>query len=241
MTNELRQEIDLLKAQVAALTDERLPKVDRASKRRDRRQVLGGFGMFVIALLMAGSLSASALAGSNTVTSDDIVDNGIYHTDIRDSTLTGTDVKNDSLTGSDINESSLNVASGLTSFGSGGDPRTPWPSPTAFASNDAIVSLAKPGNLLVMASAPHLSVTCTNVSGCQDVRVGLYVDGVPVPNSAISLSMADGAQKHYEASPTFFGVMPNTSAGNHHVRLGIKSSFGLVGLTATHLHVMGVS
>ena len=107
MSEELRQEIELLKTQIAALTDERLPKVDRASKRRDRRQVLGGFGMFAFALLVAGTLSASALAGSNTVTSDDIVDNGIYYTDIRDSNVLSADVKNNALTGDDVNEATL--------------------------------------------------------------------------------------------------------------------------------------
>jgi hypothetical protein len=114
VSDELLAKIERLEAQVAALTDERLPRVDRASRHRDRRQVLGGFGMFVVALLMAGTLSASALAGSNTVTSDDIVDNGIYHTDIRDSNVTSADVKNNSLTGADVDESTLTMPKILT-------------------------------------------------------------------------------------------------------------------------------
>lgn len=107
MTDELLAKIERLEAEVAALKDERLPKVDRASKRRDRRQVLGGFGMFILALTVAGTLSASALAGTNTVASDDIIDGQIYTTDIRDSTISGTDVRNSSLTGADIGDNSL--------------------------------------------------------------------------------------------------------------------------------------
>ena len=137
MTDELRQEIELLKAQVAALTDERLPKVDRASRRRDRRQVIGGFGMFAIALLMAGTLSASALAGQNTVTTDDIVAEHVRNSDIGSNSVSGSKVYPDTLTGADINESSLNLA-GTSGYErvEGSTHSFPTGSPTASIGSD---------------------------------------------------------------------------------------------------------
>src|SRR3954454_12335332 len=72
-------------------------------------------------LVLSGG-TAVALSGSNTVFSDDIVDNQVKSTDVRDDTLTGggltaadleagsvggSEVGNDSLTGADVKESSL--------------------------------------------------------------------------------------------------------------------------------------
>jgi len=107
MDNETRREIEALKAQVEALTRERIPTVDRASKRRDKRQVLAGFGLFAVAVTIAGTMSASALSGTNTVDSGDIVDGTITSSDIKSDSILGSRVRNDSLTGADINESTL--------------------------------------------------------------------------------------------------------------------------------------
>jgi hypothetical protein len=72
-------------------------------------------------LVLSGG-TAVALTGSNTVFSDDIVDNQVKSADVRNDTLTGgglraadlapgsvagSEAKNDSLTGSDVKESSL--------------------------------------------------------------------------------------------------------------------------------------
>jgi hypothetical protein len=109
MDNELQQRIESLESQIEALTSERIPKVDRASKRRDKRQVFAGFGLFAVALLVAGTMSASALSGSNTVLSDDIKDTEVHGSDINSNAVTGAKVKDDTLTGADVKESTLAI------------------------------------------------------------------------------------------------------------------------------------
>jgi len=109
MDEELFRKIERLEAQVEALANERLPKVDRASKRRDRRQVLSGLGLFAIAVMIAGTMSASALSGSNTVLSDDIKDGQVHGIDINADAVTGAKVKDDTLTGADVKESTLTL------------------------------------------------------------------------------------------------------------------------------------
>lgn len=105
--NELNAELDELRARLAALEGERLPKVDRASRRRDRRQVIGGVGLFVVALGLAGAVSASALSGSNTVTSDDIVDGQVLYADIKNGAVTGGKLLDNSVTSADIANGTL--------------------------------------------------------------------------------------------------------------------------------------
>lgn len=101
MTDELLVKIERLEAQVAALTDERLPKVDRASKRRDRRRrylpTLNVLALIAVLLFTAGPPVYAA--GKKLITGADVQDNS----------LTGVDVANDSLTGSDVNESTLTL------------------------------------------------------------------------------------------------------------------------------------
>lgn len=67
------------------------------------RQWAGFLALFFV--LTTGS--AYALAGHNTVFSDDIVNGAVKSKDVRDASLTGGDVADESLTGSDIDESSL--------------------------------------------------------------------------------------------------------------------------------------
>jgi len=107
MDDELLRKIERLEAQVEALTSELIPKVDRGSKRRDKRQVFAGFGLFAIAILIAGTMSASALSGSDTVLSDDIKDTEVHGSDINTNAVSSSKVKDNSLTGADVNESSL--------------------------------------------------------------------------------------------------------------------------------------
>jgi len=104
---ELQAEIDELRARLAALEGERLPKVDKASRRRDRGQVIGGIGLFVVALGVAGAVSASALSGSNTVTSDDIVDGQVLYADIKNGAVTGAKLLDNSVTSADIANGTL--------------------------------------------------------------------------------------------------------------------------------------
>jgi hypothetical protein len=78
----------------------------------------------VALFLVLGGGTAVALNGSNTVFTDDIVDNDVYSADVRNDTLTGggltaadlraasvgtSEVVGNSLTGGDINESSLGI------------------------------------------------------------------------------------------------------------------------------------
>jgi len=107
MDNGLLQKIERLEAEIEALKSECIPTVDRASKRRDKRQVFAGFGLFAVAVMIAGTMSASALSGTNTVDSGDIVDGTITNADIKSDAILGSRVRNDSLTGADINEGSI--------------------------------------------------------------------------------------------------------------------------------------
>jgi hypothetical protein len=102
MNDELLQKIERLELQVEALTNERIPKVDRASRHRDRRQIVSGFGLFAVALLIAGTMSASALSGTNTVDSGDIKAGEVKGSDIAADVVTGAKVKDGSLTGDDL-------------------------------------------------------------------------------------------------------------------------------------------
>jgi hypothetical protein len=76
----------------------------------------------ILAFLVLGGSSAVALSGSNTVFSDDIVDNEVKTGDVRNDTLTGgglaagdlrpnavgtSELANNSLSGTDIDESTL--------------------------------------------------------------------------------------------------------------------------------------
>ena len=76
----------------------------------------------ILAFIVLGGGSAVALSGSNTVFSDDIVDNEVKTADVRNDTLSGgglgaadlqpnsvgtSEAANNSLTGTDVNESSL--------------------------------------------------------------------------------------------------------------------------------------
>ncbi|RNL59952.1 hypothetical protein EFK50_21425 [Nocardioides marmoriginsengisoli] len=119
MDNELRQTIERLEAEIEALKSDRIPTVDRASKRRDRRQIVAGLALFVVAVMVGGTVSASALSGINTVDSGDIkngqvksADIGteqVYGNDIKNGAVASADVADNSLTGTDIKESALSI------------------------------------------------------------------------------------------------------------------------------------
>jgi len=84
------------------------------------RSTIAGATLLVV-LLTAGA--AQSLSGSNTVTSDDIVDFSIVATDIKTAAIGGRPIVDNSITGTDINESSLNLrvpVTTVTSFTSAG-------------------------------------------------------------------------------------------------------------------------
>lgn len=145
MDDELLRKIERLEAQVEALTREHIPKVDRASKRRDRRQVFSGLGLFVVAILIAGIMSASALSGSNTVLSDDIKDGQVHGADINTDAVTGAKVKDNTLTGADIKESTLALScpsgmslAGGVCYGALNSPGATWNAALAACAGDGL-------------------------------------------------------------------------------------------------------
>ena len=80
----------------------------------------------LVILLTAGA--AQSLSGSNTVTSDDIVDRTIVANDIKTAAIGGRPIVDNSITGADVNESTLALPevlstsvsrSGSKFFGSG--------------------------------------------------------------------------------------------------------------------------
>ncbi|SRR5690348_5997629 len=72
--------------------------------RRDLK-VVAGAGALMVLLFSVGP--AQALSGTNTVTSDDIIDGQVKTTDLGLSAVTSARVKDNSLTGADINEATL--------------------------------------------------------------------------------------------------------------------------------------
>jgi hypothetical protein len=92
----------------------------------------------LIALFVSLGGTAAALSGSNTVFSDDIVDNQVFSADVRNDTLSGgglgaadlqpnsvgtSEAVNNSLTGADVNEGTLSLPAGaFREVGAAGQP-----------------------------------------------------------------------------------------------------------------------
>lgn len=146
--HEIADEIAALRAEVDRLREERIPQVDRSSRRRDRRLTLAYVMVTAVVVGSASLGSASALDGSNTVFSDDIVDgtvttldvarnslitsdirdNSLASRDVEDGTLAGADVADGSITGKDINLFDDSLCTGETILGTAvinADPLVP--------------------------------------------------------------------------------------------------------------------
>lgn len=108
--HDLEQRISDLEAELSRLREERIPQVDRSSRRRDRRLTIAYLVAGVLAVGLAGVGSASALDGSNTVFSDDIVDGTVAGVDVKDASIGGVDIKNSSVAGIDVADGSLTGA-----------------------------------------------------------------------------------------------------------------------------------
>lgn len=115
--SDLAAHVEQLRAELSALRSQSIPRVERASKRRDRRQVVAGMAAFVVAVSLGGLGGAQALGGSNTVFTDDIVDGNVRTVDIAagavtsaklaDGSLRGIDILNGSVASVDVTDNSL--------------------------------------------------------------------------------------------------------------------------------------
>jgi uncharacterized protein YjbI with pentapeptide repeats len=120
---DVLEKVDRLQAEVTRLSEDRIPRVDRTSRRRDQR--LGGAFvlMAVTAVGLAGLGSASALDGTNTVFTDDIVSNAVTSTKIADGAVGGADVRDGGITSVDIKDGSGGSGDVLDGSVSGVDVR----------------------------------------------------------------------------------------------------------------------
>lgn len=72
---------------------------------RTRSTILG----YVVLVLLLSAGTAQGLAGTNTVTSDDIVDGTISTLDLKTGAVSGSRILDNSVTGTDVNESTLSL------------------------------------------------------------------------------------------------------------------------------------
>jgi hypothetical protein len=165
---------------------------------------------------------------------------------VKNQSLKGKDVAPDTLTGSDVLESSLIGVTGPRGLeGQEGDegPQGP-PGPTAAAVRSlsdptaspempnyvgtATVSAPTAGRIYAMASGAF-TLTCTAGTG----RIGLYVDGVPVPESEITINGSEDA--------FFFGLTGSVAAGDRAITIGYDCPSGTPMATAhTSVQIGGI-
>ena len=195
MDDELLRKIERLEAQVEALTSEHIPKVDRASKRRDRRQVFSGLGLFAIALLIAGTMSASALSGSNTVLSDDIKDGQVHGADINADAVTGAKVKDGTLTGADVKESTLALScpsgmslAGGVCYGALNNPGATWYAAlTACAGDDLRLPTVAEGQVVEAVKKDFIGIWTDNFfyqGTAEKARIAAEIPGFTAASDA---------------------------------------------------------
>lgn len=96
-----------LEAEVTRLREERIPHVDKSSRRRDRRLTVAYVLATALVVGLASVGSASALDGSNTVFSDDIVDGTVTSLDVKNNAIITSDVKDGSIASRDIADESI--------------------------------------------------------------------------------------------------------------------------------------
>ena len=158
--------------------------------------------------------TAYALAGSNTVFSDDITNGQVRSSDVaNDNTsaaLTGTDIRANSLGGSDINEASLAVPRGFTragTFASGGSLALTVPSVGSLTLNCAN------GGTTGDDSDDEIDFVITNQSGSTAIAgFGLHGRGSLTLEDTVSLP--DTAGYSFASSPAFYvDVVLTSTAG----------------------------
>lgn len=142
------------------------------------RQWVGFLALFFV--LTTGS--AYALAGHNTVFSDDIVNGTVKSIDVRDGSLRGSDVTDDSLTGSDIEESTLGTVPDASTVG--GKSPSDFLDATVYKKESAIAAGTDHGDgtfIISVSCDPGdilLSGGPANVNGSSDM-----VESFPTPGT----------------------------------------------------------
>jgi hypothetical protein len=81
-----------------------------------KRPALGHILGYTALTVILTSGAAQSLSGSNTVFTDDIVDNHVTNADLGSNSVTSNKVASNTLTGSDINESTLDLPKVLKAF-----------------------------------------------------------------------------------------------------------------------------
>lgn len=167
---ELEELRRALRAQEARLTE-----LARQGRRR-RRGSLAHVAGYAAVLVVGMAASAGALAGANTVFSDDITDGNVKTADLAANAVVGGKVKDNSLTGADVNENALNLGSFFAAargyqFYCSGDS-----GPETCA--QATLTLTKPANVLLNASGYAFEHTASFGT------IRLVVDGVQRPSHA---------------------------------------------------------
>lgn len=107
MDQQTADELAQLRAEVAQLREQRIPLVDRSSRRRDRRLTYAYVLATAVAVAFASLGSASALDGTNTVFTDDIVANAVTGPKILDGTITSLDVRDGAVGSVDVRDGSI--------------------------------------------------------------------------------------------------------------------------------------
>jgi hypothetical protein len=182
----------------------------------------------------------------NTLSSTRVIDGTLLSADVQDEALTAADIKNgtigssdvganslgggriadNSLKGADIDEGSL---SGIGAVGADPPGENPPPSPTDVDMASHTIDVPSSGTLLVQGWANKARMSCFAEGDCS-LTWGLYVDGQPVPGSAIQMSA--GASESA-------GEQPVSTVGHIHVEKGTRK-VSLALDTSEHAYDVGL-
>lgn len=167
-----------------------------------------------------GSVTSKKLA-KNAVTSPKVKKGAIRSSDLKDGSVTGTDVQDGSLTGAEVKDGSLaaaDLAAGVLPQGLVFSGQTEGGSPavTPDSPNNRSHPFVTGGQAYVQFTYNEVGVLCTAGSA----RMGLYVDGVPVPGTSYRVPLAA------DAGPLGLGAVVTTTPGTHTASIGLDCPSG---------------
>jgi len=204
-------------------------------------------------IALGGASYAAVKLPKNSVGTSQIRENAVTGSKVKSGSLTGSDVRNSSLTGSDIRDRSLTAADfdgsvqgakGLQ--GAKGDPgprgdagppgpitgavdgnvQTPPASPSS-AAGTALITTPGRGRLLVLGRFDSASWQCLSFGGACTLAVGIYVDGVPVPQTLATANLGAGSSLTAFGAYNRFGVSAAVDAGTHLVTISSRTTTGV--------------